>query len=1085
MSDFTQLAWVYTGLLGLERGMAVVKLPKRSLGTAPNVAIAALSAVMLVWSVVTVPAVAAPTGAAVRHGGQGHILLDAVPRASWASELYNWPEFHLGPSLDGYAANSPLTAATASRLGVVWATNLYGAAVDSPVAAYDVTLNEMIAYIGTEDGDLLAVNVADGKIVWSVSLGSPIRSTPIVSNGSVYATTINPPTIYRIDATTGVTQCSLPTSHEFEGSPVIATPPNTPTTLYIGSNDNVTSGPMIAMNAATCAMRWQFTGYTSKTGSWDAVAYSMGANNIPLILFGTSDPNSTIYAVNAITGTEVWHYAAANPAPASYDIGAGVTVSPPGSRGFPDGVVYAPTKYGIMYALNLTTGGLIWQYNFGQHDSLSTAALDGNNLVFGSTGGVYDLNAITGALIWHAADPKSSWIPSSVAIAGPQGSEIVAVADLAGDFYILPLHPSSAVNQAVYQYQTARYFTSSPAVVGGDILIAGADGFLYDFAIGGGNETSRPRTAIISPVNSSTIPNPNGHLTITGTANDTIGVSSVDVAVQADGPTGPWWDAATQTWSPGPVGSAATLASAGQSSTSWTFSYPVPPAGGTYQAIAYATSSGGQSDVSGATTSFAVQPTTKGPYIQASPSLVPPGETVNVRGGGFASGEAVTISLAGTVLATATAAADGALVATGVRIPATAPFGQSVLTATGQVSGREVTAPIIVANNWTQLGYGPARQGFEPNDSALSHLVNPGGNVFLYPAWEYQAGAAIAASPAIADQVAYIADTGGVLSAINVHNGAQLWTWTDPTNGAALNGAPSVDVSRGLVFVGDTRGTLFAIRASTGKLAWSKLVAPSGSTTEYRVSAPVSAASAVYVTATPASASTANPAVLRGFSATSGSEAWSVNLPSIVMPGSPSGALSAATLDTHRKLLFAGTSTGAVAFRVLSTQNTPLWYFATKGAITAPPMVSRGNVYFGSADGSVYANSEKNGAKVWSFAAGSPVADTPAIANSTSTRLIVGADNGVLYQLNTSNGAKISAFSSGEAIIGVAATSGVMVFDTALGTIAAVRNTGAHWLLHTQTGMIAPPAIANGAIFVTASNGTVYAFTGYGQPPEA
>ena len=64
----------------------------------------------------------------------------------------------------------------------------------------------------------------------------------------------------------------------------------------------------------------------------------------------------------------------------------GVTISPPGVNGFADGVAYAHTKYGDAYALDLTTGALIWQYNFGS-PSISTAALSGTNLVLGDGGG--------------------------------------------------------------------------------------------------------------------------------------------------------------------------------------------------------------------------------------------------------------------------------------------------------------------------------------------------------------------------------------------------------------------------------------------------------------------------------------------------------------------------------------------------------------------------------------------------------------------------------------------------------------------------------------------------------------------------
>ena len=64
------------------------------------------------------------------------------------SSKYDWPTFHRGAQRWGLAANSTLSAANAGKLGVAWATDLYGAALDSPVVAYDGGLGKTLAYIG-------------------------------------------------------------------------------------------------------------------------------------------------------------------------------------------------------------------------------------------------------------------------------------------------------------------------------------------------------------------------------------------------------------------------------------------------------------------------------------------------------------------------------------------------------------------------------------------------------------------------------------------------------------------------------------------------------------------------------------------------------------------------------------------------------------------------------------------------------------------------------------------------------------------------------------------------------------------------
>ena len=404
-------------------------------------------------------------------------------------------------------------------------------------------------------------------------------------------------------------------------------------------------------------------------------------------------------------------------------------------------------------------------------------------------------------------------------------------------------------------------------MTGGNVLIAASDGFLYDFAVGGGNDATLPAVSITTPGDQSTVANPNGNLTIGGSATDPVGVTRVEVAVQAGGPDGNWWDAATGSWSSGPVGNTATLASPGASSTAWTLSYAVPAAGGTYQITADASSSSGQSDEKGAHVSVSVLSSTSGPRLHASPAFVAPGSTVTVLGGGFRKSEQVIISLLGQTLATATASQTGALPRTKVKIAVATPFGQTSLTAVGQSSGRSATAAIVVTNNWDQIGYGPNHNGFEPNDNTLFNLVHPGGNIFLDPAWMYQSGAPIDTAPAIADSVAYIANTAGQLTAVNVHNGAPLWTWNTP-GGAAIGGSPAVDPSKGLVFVGADDGNVYAISASTGLPAWATPAGVGGD-----VSAPVLGSGEVYVTS--------STGTVEAMAESTGSALWKASLPNV------------------------------------------------------------------------------------------------------------------------------------------------------------------------------------------------------------
>ena len=99
------------------------------------------------------------------------------------------------------------------------------------------------------------------------------------------------------------------------------------------------------------------------------------------------------------------------------------------------------------------------------------------------------------------------------AIVGPAGSQIVAYR---GPGRHVPC-AFVATGVQLYSYQTGSYIAGSVAETDGNLLVASADGFLYDFAPGGGNPPA-PTTSVTSPAPSSTIPNPGGPLTISGTA---------------------------------------------------------------------------------------------------------------------------------------------------------------------------------------------------------------------------------------------------------------------------------------------------------------------------------------------------------------------------------------------------------------------------------------------------------------------------------------------------------------------------------------------------------------------------------------
>src|SRR5687767_4176060 len=93
-------------------------------------------------------------------------------RASAATDA--WPQFRGDPRLTGVARSS------FPALKVAW-THDAGGAVESSAAIADG-----VVYVGTEAGNLLALDLATGKRRWSYSTGAEIgESSPCVAGGLV------------------------------------------------------------------------------------------------------------------------------------------------------------------------------------------------------------------------------------------------------------------------------------------------------------------------------------------------------------------------------------------------------------------------------------------------------------------------------------------------------------------------------------------------------------------------------------------------------------------------------------------------------------------------------------------------------------------------------------------------------------------------------------------------------------------------------------------------------------------------------------------------------------------------------------
>ncbi len=159
-----------------------------------------------------------------------------------------------------------------------------------------------------------------------------------------------------------------------------------------------------------------------------------------------------------------------------------------------------------------------------------------------------------------------------------------------------------------------------------------------------------------------------------------------------------------------------------------------------------------------------------------------------------------------------------------------------------------------------------------------------------------------------------------------------------------------------------------------------------------------------------------------------------------------------------------------------------LWSFATAGPVLSSPAVANGVVYFGSDDYGVYALNAATGALLWSLNAGSSVMASPTVANGVvyigSSGLLGYPDFNVttayLYALNAGTGALLWSLPGG--LSPPAVVNGVVYGGCSDSLCALNASTGTKlWSFATAGPVYSSPAVANGVVYVSSTDGNLYA----------
>jgi outer membrane protein assembly factor BamB len=483
----------------------------------------------------------------------------------------------------------------------------------------------------------------------------------------------------------------------------------------------------------------------------------------------------------------------------------------------------------------------------------------------------------------------------------------------------------------------------------------------------------------------------------------------------------------------------------------------VPAAGGTFTVVIGAVNTG---SIDGKTVSetFTVLPSSSVANITAPSTVAAPLGGFEVSGAGFQAGEKVAYSLFGKTVNTVKANSKGVVAAHNVLVPGTATLGPTSLVATGLTSGIATTLAVTITNEWSQQGGGPTRTGFESYDTIITKSVGFGKSTVLSLAWDFATGSPVNSSPSVYDGVVYVGNDAGVLSAVVANTAAPLWSYTIPS-AQPIRSSPAIDSSGNVVF-GANDGNLYVLNKS---------------------GLPVDVVSLGGNLGSPA---VANDQIVIGSSSgklydvaeASDTVTWTAQL---------AGAAAPPSYDPAADIVVAGDAGGNVTAFNAAT-GAQLWQVTTGGPITGSAAIAKGTVYVGSGDSNLYSLNETTGAVNFKFAADSPILGGPTVFNLG--QISFGSQKGTLYQL-ASNGtliyAQVDTFFAGSAILSTAAVPNNVVTETLAGQLGITRNNPPElpWKYQTGASLATSPAINDGAVYVGAADGGLYAFTPQGHAP--
>ena len=361
------------------------------------------------------------------------LLLPSAARASWGNTeapADGWPQFRGNPLLTGYSPSR-----VAGNLRRLWSVDA-GESVESSAAVAGGAV-----YVGTQRGELVSVNLDDGRERWRYNAGNPIgESSPAVARGVVYVGDLGG-VLHAVRADNGQRVWTFKTGGEIKASPVVSG-----SRVIVGSYDT----HLYCVSAANGRQLWKLKtrGQVHATaGVADGLAYVAGCDEI-------------LRAVRVATGREAFQVhsgAYTGASPALYE-----------------GNAFYGTFNNEVLGVNLAARKVGWRYQNRdrQFPYYSSAGFAGGRVVVGGRDKmVHSLDAWTGREFW--AFGTQARVESSPALA--DGRVFVGSND--GRLYVLRFDDG----RRLADFNLGAPVSASPAIASGRVVVGSQDGKLHCF----------------------------------------------------------------------------------------------------------------------------------------------------------------------------------------------------------------------------------------------------------------------------------------------------------------------------------------------------------------------------------------------------------------------------------------------------------------------------------------------------------------------------------------------------------------------------------------------------------------------------